>query len=70
LFSFSIISLYFSVGTDTKAQSCLSSIVPSSSPTSPACLKNKPAMSPLDILSFRPPEINKVVLCVVSGGRI
>ena len=59
----------FSSGTDTKAQSCFNSIVPSSSPISLPCLKNKPAISPLEILSFSAAEINSVVRRVVSSGE-
>ena len=47
----------FEHGTDTKAQSDFNSITPNSSLFKLPCLKNKPAISPLDILSLRPPEI-------------
>jgi len=49
------------IGTATNAQSCFSSILPSSPLLKLPILKNKPAISPLDILSLRPPEMNRVV---------
>ena len=56
------------IGTATNAQSCLSSILPSSPLLNLPTLKNSPAISPLDILSLRPPEINSVVH-LDRGGR-
>ena len=47
--------------TETKAQSFFNSITPSSPLERFPCLKNKPAMSPFEILSFLPPEINNVL---------
>ena len=56
-------------GTATKAQSCFSSIVPNSYLFNLPCLKKRPAISPLEILSFRPPEINKVFqYCGLCGA--
>ena len=48
------------IGTATKAQSCFNSMVPNWSLLISPCLKNKPAISPFEILSFLPPEINSV----------
>ena len=45
----------------TNAQSCFNSIIPNSSLLSLPCFKNSPTISPFEILSLRPPEINSVV---------
>src|SRR5690606_158464 len=51
----------FSERTATNAQSCLISIKPNSSDFSLPCFINKPAMSPFEILSRRPPVTYSVV---------
>lgn len=57
----SIIPSALALGIATKAQSCFNSITPISDLSKWHCLKSKPAISPFDILSFRPPEINSVL---------